>query len=278
MTTSINSLIAAMPKLDGNNYHDWAFDIKMIAMRAGTWDVLTGVQKPPKDGGGDWEKLDRDAYTMIGLSVGRSEMVHVRDCKTAHQAWTALEEIYARSSRANRIALRQKMNMVSLVDDDVQDYVAQISDLAARLRASGVNISDEEEADILIMNLPSTWNHVASSLMIRPGVLTVKDVATVLREELVRREHEKNGGRIAAFAARSTTGQKNRNQAPSVDRRECYRCRKRGHIAANCDAPAPVSRSESPSKEPKKTENANVAQDHTGSSRSKELPAMIYAL
>jgi hypothetical protein len=44
---NVNSLISAVTKLDGSNYHDWVFDIEMIARRAGTWDVLRGTEQRP---------------------------------------------------------------------------------------------------------------------------------------------------------------------------------------------------------------------------------------
>lgn len=256
MAASINSLIAGLTKLDGSNYHDWAFDIEMIARRAGTWEVLTGDDESPGKSEemterAEWDRKNNDALTMIGLTVARSEMSYIRGCTSAHAMWRALADVYSRSSRANRIALRQQLQVATLgADDSVQDYVTRVSDVATRLRALGVALSDEDEVDVLIMNLPDTWGHVASSLMIRPGDLEVKDVVGVLLEEETRRQHsDARAAGVAAFAARmggrkggvtsGGTGDANGGgRAPSVDHRTCFRCGQRGHIVAYCPTPA----------------------------------------
>ncbi|KAG9091201.1 hypothetical protein FRC06_000675 [Ceratobasidium sp. 370] len=251
MSTSINSLIASITKLDRSNFHDWAFDIEMIARRAGTWGVLSGEETwPDSDEKGkqaEWDKLDNNALTMIGLLVARSELMHIRGCTTAYGMWKALFGVYSRSSRVNRITLRQQLQSATLgADNSVQDYVTHIVDVTTHLWVLGVALSDEDEVDVLIMNLPDAWGHVASSLMIQPGDLGVKDVVGVLLEEETRRQHsDMRAAGVAAFAARMG-GQKGQvtsggsgdgnggGQALSVDHRTCFRCGQRGHIVTNC--------------------------------------------
>ncbi|KAG8691140.1 hypothetical protein FRC09_011718 [Ceratobasidium sp. 395] len=253
--TSVNSLIANLGKLNGSNYHDWVFDIEMVARRAGTWEVLVGEEERPVKSEEmnervEWDRKNNDALTMIGLTVERSELSYIRGCTTAYAMWKGLADVYSRSSRANRIALRQQLQTTTLGEEDsVQDYVTRVSDVSTRLRALGVGLSDEDEVDVLIMNLPDTWGHVASSLMIRPGDLKVKDVVAVLLEEETRRQHTDTRAGIAAFAARAS-GRKGKTggsgkagsgaggaSTPLEDQRTCYRCGQPGHVVANCPIP-----------------------------------------
>lgn len=258
-TYTVNSLIGDITKLNGANYHEWAFDVEMVARRAGTWDVLRGEEKRPESGKtADWDTKSNDALTMVGLSVAKSELVHIRGCTTAPEMWKALADVYAKSSRANRIALRQQLNSAVLGSDDtIQDYVSRISDIATRLRAVGVELSNEDEVDVLIMNLPESWGHVASSLMIRPGELKVQEVVGVLLEEEVRRKHsELQAVASSALVARagvaaSRGGAANgagrgrgRGRASASEFRTCYRCGQKGHIVANCPVP-PATTTES---------------------------------
>ncbi|KAG9092636.1 hypothetical protein FRC06_011853, partial [Ceratobasidium sp. 370] len=74
MVTSINSLITNLAKLDVLNYHDWAFDIEMIAQRARTWEVLTGdVERPGKSEEmteqAEWDRKNHNVLTRIGLTA-----------------------------------------------------------------------------------------------------------------------------------------------------------------------------------------------------------------
>jgi hypothetical protein len=246
----INSLIAAITKLDGSNYYDWIFDVEMVARWAGTWDVIRGEPRPEKAREiAEWERKSNDALTMIGLSVAKSELVHIRGCKTAHEMWRSLEGVYAKNSQANRIALRQQLNTITLgAEDTVQAYVSRVSDTAAHMRSVGVDFSAEDEVDVLIMNLPETWGHVASSLLIRPGALKVQDVVGVLLEEETRRRHADAQAitssalvaRTGAGGRRGALGGGNGGSGSGSEGRKCYRCGQRGHIAAKCLAPQPT--------------------------------------
>jgi hypothetical protein len=216
----------------------------------------------------EWEKLDRDALTMIGLTVARSELGHIRECKTSNEMWRALAAVYAQSSRANRIALRQQLNRVTLVENQVQAYANQIGDIAARLRAMGVEFKDPDEVDVLIMNLPNTWANVASSLMFRPGDLTVKEVVAVLLKEEFQRKYEEThaitGVRMGARAKKPGPARKcDDSKGAYIERRTCYRCRQAGHIATNCLEPQPVALDSSNIKS--KDKSAGIAEIGRGS-------------
>jgi hypothetical protein len=192
-TISSHSLLLTIAKLDGANYYEWIFDIQMVAMRYGTWDIIQGKESPLADDVkllAEWKKKEMDALTMIGLTVAKLELVHIRGCTTSHTMWEALASVYAKSSRANQIALRQQLNTTVLgAEDTVQEYASRVSDITTRLRAVGVVLLEEDEVDVLIMNLPESWGHVASSLMICTISLGVKDVVGVLLEEETRRKH-----------------------------------------------------------------------------------------
>lgn len=265
---SSNSLLGSITKLDGSNYYDWIFDIEMVARRLGTWGVVKGDDTKPvkEDALAEWTKKSTDALTMIGLTVAKSELVHIRGCTDAHAMWKALASVYAKSSRANRIALRQQLNSTVLGSDDtVREYVSRVSDIASQLRAVGVTLSDEDEVDVLIMNLPESWGHVASSLMIRPGELKVSEVVGVLLEEEMRRRHtDAQAAGTSVYVARSAGSRKGagggggsgEGRVSSTDFRTCYRCGQRGHIVANCPVP-PFAPSDS--KSSRTQESANLA-------------------
>jgi hypothetical protein len=142
----------AITKLDGSNYYNWIFDVEMVARQVGTWDVIHGEPRPEKAQEiAEWEWKSIDALTMIGLLVAKSELVHIRGCKTAHEMWRSLEGVYTKNSWANCIALRQQLNAITLgAEDTVQAYVSQVSDTTARMRSVGVNFSEEDKVDVLI--------------------------------------------------------------------------------------------------------------------------------
>ena len=94
-----SSLLSSIPKLNGNNYHDWKFAIQMILRKAHCWDVISGqVAKPAMRTGEDsWSKKSEEGLTTIGLTIEPTQFVYIRDITEGPAAWKALADIYEKN-------------------------------------------------------------------------------------------------------------------------------------------------------------------------------------
>jgi len=220
--TNVNSLLGNVPKLDGNDYHDWKFAIGMVLRRAGCWDIL-GTEKPStRTSGEDWDKKSEEMLTCIGLTLV-AQYGHIRECTDGPSAWKALANIYEKDSRATRISLkRQFYGFHHNTNRPITGYISGITDLAARLKAIKIALSDVDITDVLIFNLDDSWGNIAASLTAAIGELKLSDVTGILLDEEGRRSH--SIPEDTALAARRT-GPK------SIT---CYNCGKTGHISRNC--------------------------------------------
>src|SRR5690349_11415352 len=94
-------------KLDENNYLDWVFKIQMILDEKDLMDIVTGVEKRPEEPAEPvdtvekkellkdykaYDKRAKKALATICLSLGDSQIAHVRSCKTANEAWLKLKD------------------------------------------------------------------------------------------------------------------------------------------------------------------------------------------
>jgi len=69
---SINLLLNTVPKLNGNNYHDWKLVIQLVLRRAGCWDVVLGqITKPlgTRGAGDDWDNKLEEGLMTIRLTI-----------------------------------------------------------------------------------------------------------------------------------------------------------------------------------------------------------------
>lgn len=186
-TTNSNSLISSVPKLTGENYHDWRFAIEMVLRRSKAWETVTeGTAKKPitRDKLEEWETKAADALVMIGLTVDPSQYQYIREAKDGVEAWESLKKIYEKDSRANRVALkRQFYGFRHQTSAPIRDYISGITTLAMKLKAIKVALADDDIIDVLLFNLDNTWSTIAATLCASTTALTLAGVTGALLDE-----------------------------------------------------------------------------------------------
>jgi hypothetical protein len=228
----LSGLLGKVNDLNAGNYHNWRFAISMVLRRADLWDLLTAegddadAERAAKKNASKMQEI----LTAIGLTVDESQYVYIRDAEDGYEAWKALEKVYLKNSRANRISLkRQLYGFGHVVDNPIQDYINGILELTGQLRGIGVRLDKTEIMDILIMNLHESWSSMASTLATTmTDAHSVEDVTgALIDEDLRRRGGAGNSGDVAMMASKG--GMRRAN-----DPRRCYTCGEPGHLSRNC--------------------------------------------
>src|SRR5690349_425707 len=104
----------AMEKFNGKNFHLWKFKIQMILEEKDLWDIVSGDETKPEEVDNDtarrnWEKRERKAMARICLSLHDSQLMLVKNAKSATEAWQKLEQHYERKGLASKLFLRRKL-------------------------------------------------------------------------------------------------------------------------------------------------------------------------
>ena len=129
----------------------------------------------------------------------------------------------------------------------ISAYLNSIMDLAGKLKAIGVSLTDQEITDVLIFNLDNEYSSIAASLIASKDELKITEVKSALLEE----EQRKGGapGGLEIGTSLYSNGIKNDGKGPPgrkgpnrdrregfVDNQACYRCGRTGHISRYCRA------------------------------------------
>ena len=77
----MNTAIAQFPKLTDNNYHVWKFNMELLLLERGLWNIVAGVVPEERDA--KWLAQDGKARAAIGLAVEESQKILIKYLKTA---------------------------------------------------------------------------------------------------------------------------------------------------------------------------------------------------
>lgn len=124
----------------------------------------------------DPKRLEKDRRVRNLLSMSLSDMVlrKVIKAKTALEMWTALESIYQIKSLPNRFYLKQRfysyrMDEDKNLDKNLDVFTKLVSDLASL----DVEISEEDQAVILLNSLPRCFEPLVHTLKYGRGQDTI---------------------------------------------------------------------------------------------------------
>ena len=167
--TASTSLRHSIEKLDGtmatgrSNYNAWKFRLIRILKEKG---LLLAITNSPPDGYtpgvgagaanasaaagkppaltpelADFANKDNQAVTIITLNVRDSQIPHIQRCKTAKEAWDALQEVHQGIGANGRMVLTQRLWALRLQEgEDMATHLNTFKEIATQIE----NLSSDD--------------------------------------------------------------------------------------------------------------------------------------
>lgn len=216
MASGVSGSSVGIPidKLKGmEDYNNWKFIMKMILIHEDLYETIES--EDCKD-----ERKKQKALAKICLSVGPSALQHVRNAKTAYEAWTCLQKAYEDRGLCRRLGLLRSLFGVKLKEmEGMQAYITRVTELAQQLADIGSPLDDEFVAVILLSGLTSDFDPLIMALENSDSKLTSEVVKSKLMLEQLRRD-DKEVPDVSALATKKVY--------------KCFRCKKAGHMKKDC--------------------------------------------
>lgn len=155
----------SFPKLNGSNYDNWSFRMKLLLTKEGNWTAVADAKPEPVTDA--WRTKDEQALASIGLAVEDNQLIHIRKAKSAAEAWNALENFHVKKTLTTKVSVMRKICSLRLEKHgDMEAHVSKLAELFEKLN----NLQPEKILDdqwlvaILFSSLPEEYETLVTAL------------------------------------------------------------------------------------------------------------------
>lgn len=212
--------------------------------------ALAGKEKKPesmKDE--DWEELDLEARAAIILCLERDVAFLINEEATTAGVWSKFESNFMTKTITNRIYLKSKLYTCKMEEGtSIREYVNKFDRIISDLKDIEVKIDEEDQALLLLLSLPESYENLVQTLMLVGDTLTMDETRTSLLADDLRKVAtsgmSSSSGREQAqglFVTRGRTnergqgrGRKSRSKSRAHVDKACFKCGELRHFKANC--------------------------------------------
>ena len=257
---------AHVEKLNGDNYHAWKFNLRMLLIGKDLWDIVSGDEVLPEEATpamrNAFRKRDNRALSTIGLAINSDLQIYVRGTKSSKEAWDALASHFEEKTLSKKIHYRRKLYSLRMDEGtSMVEHVNKLKTIAEHLEALDDMVSEKDLVMILISSLPEDFNNLITTLeTLQEEKLTWDYVRDRVLTEFDRKESAKQqikGPQDALLVGGSQGGGNkfSRNKSDGRTKFKCHYCKETGHFINDCEKLK--KRNEEKENEEQENEDAN---------------------
>lgn len=162
---------AVFGKLSNNNYAHWSFKMRVLLVKENCLDVIEG-EKPTVMSQEFWDDMNKKAYYHIVMHLEDNQLVHIKKCKTAREAWKSLQSYHQKSTLSSRIRLTRKIFKAQLeLGGNMENHLENMMNWFDELSAMGEPLSDRVLVTILLSSLNEDYDTLITALEARSEMI-----------------------------------------------------------------------------------------------------------
>lgn len=222
----------SITKLNNTNFQVWKCKVELLLIREDLWHTVDSSRPVER-----WLRADKQARATIGLLVEDDQLRHIRDTRSAKEAWTALQNYHQKASLTNQVFLFKKICSMKLSENgDMESHVNAMLNVNDQLAALGEVLKEKMVIALLLCSLPESYNTLITALETRSeDELTIELVKGKLLDENRRNMKDNMDERSdKALKVQSKKSAKIIPQKKNVKDITCFFCSKSGHLKKDC--------------------------------------------
>ncbi|UYV71336.1 hypothetical protein LAZ67_8002677 [Cordylochernes scorpioides] len=228
---AVSAITAAVEKLNGQNYRSWKYNIKILLIEKGLWDVMF----KDEDTQDAQLKAQKDkALAVIALSINTEHQIHIIDFSSPQDAWKNLEQVFEPKSRSRILQLKKQFVNIKLqTGESMLDYLNRLKICTDHLKEAGAEVDDQDIAYSMLSGLSDSFDTLVMSF----GNVEDSDFTSNKVRNTLLTEYERRSAREGASSGLGEALNFSKDDTRKTSRKQgvkCYWCSKIGHIAKDC--------------------------------------------
>ncbi|UYV71195.1 hypothetical protein LAZ67_8002127 [Cordylochernes scorpioides] len=170
-----------------------------------------------------WKKKNREAYSLIILSLSDDLTIIFRGDKRTKRIWYNIKKRFEGSLENKRIDLMLDLARLKLnPNENVNMYIVRAQKLAQEITQLGKTVTERELVRYIVEGLTPNFDTIAAALSINRGISLPDLRQPLLDFEKKRQDRSKNHEN--AF----------RSPGNQFEEKSCYVCKRKGHFKKDC--------------------------------------------
>lgn len=172
-------------KLTPQNYRTWKLSMSNFLITQDLW-TIEDCASDFKEGSlrEEWEAKDVKALSFISLKVSSSEIIHIKNCKTAREAWQTLADLYRKANPSGQCLLITRLIQFRIAyNDDHTKKMNEYCELREEIMESGLEIPDTFYTMFLLCRLSKDFGSFVNEIQAQDELPTLNELKTKIIKE-----------------------------------------------------------------------------------------------
>ncbi|GBM95567.1 hypothetical protein AVEN_171070-1, partial [Araneus ventricosus] len=170
-----------------------------ILVKNDHWNFATGAERKPEVTGdadnatavAKWISDDQKAKADIILPIHPSELSQIKNCKTSHELWTKLQNIYESKGPARKATLLKQLLFTKMSDSkNMNEHINEYFMLVDKLKEMEIEIANDLLTILLLYSIPESYENFRIAIESRDQLPSPKTLKIKLIEEANARKNK----------------------------------------------------------------------------------------
>jgi len=160
-----------------------------LFMKKGKRKALFGIEKKPSKMKDDkWNEIDFRTKATIILCLSDEIFYNVMNEETTAGFWCMLKNMYMTKSLSKKLFMKKQLYILRMKEGmPILKYLNTFKRILSDLLALKVKL-EEDKALLLLSSLPSSYDHLATTIMYGKEILELENVRQMLQNnELIKK-------------------------------------------------------------------------------------------